>query len=493
MVVSVAELMNASGVRFGTSGARGLVTAMTDRVCYAYTKAFLQMLMQRNEIHRPMRVAIAGDLRSSTPRIMSAVAKAAFELGFDVINGGFVPSPAIALFGLDQAIPTVMVTGSHIPDDRNGIKFNKSTGEMLKVDEADMLAQTIDIPDIFDHSGSIVSGARTTLPASTTEIARCYVQRWRCAFPPDALQGKRVVVFGHSAVGRELLVEVYEALGAEVKRANWSDNFISVDTEAIRPEDTAVALQLAREYAPFAVVSTDGDSDRPLLSNEKGQWLRGDVIGVLAASWLKADAVVTPVSCNTVVERVARFRAVKRTRIGSPYVIVGMQEAINEGYQRVVGYEANGGFLTATDIIISGGGLLRALPTRDPIIAQISVMLAAMDSHLTISQLLDRLPARFTASDRLESFPSSISRARIGALSAGRSSATDDLFTDLIGEIIQMDTTDGVRMTGASGEIVHLRGSGNAPELRCYVEATTPERAQSLAGQVLSRCARWRE
>ena len=127
-----------------------------------------------------------------------------------------------------------MVTGSHIPDDRNGIKFNRARGEFLKSDEA--------------------------------------------AMPP-----LRVGVYQHSAVGRDLLVDLLRALGAEVVALGRSPGFVPVDTEAVRPEDAALARAWAAEYGFDALLSTDGDSDRPLLADEHGEWLRGDVLGIVAA------------------------------------------------------------------------------------------------------------------------------------------------------------------------------------------------------------------
>ena len=122
--------MTSSGVAFGTSGARGLATAMTDRVCYAYTKGFLQYLESIAEIKRAgERVAVGGDFRPSTGRVMDAVCQAVADMGYHPVNCGRIPSPAVALFGFENAIPSIMVTGSHIPDDRNGIKFNKCAGE----------------------------------------------------------------------------------------------------------------------------------------------------------------------------------------------------------------------------------------------------------------------------------------------------------------------------------------------------------------------------
>ena len=125
--------MTKSGVAFGTSGARGLATAMTDSVCYAYAKGFLQYLESIGEIKRAGEaVAVGGDLRPSTSRVMEAVCRAADDIGYRAVNCGKIPSPAVALFGFENNIPSIMVTGSHIPDDRNGIKFNKCTGEVLK-------------------------------------------------------------------------------------------------------------------------------------------------------------------------------------------------------------------------------------------------------------------------------------------------------------------------------------------------------------------------
>ena len=94
--ISIADLMNQSSVAFGTSGARGLVSAMTDRVCFAYTQAFLQHLANIGQFEPGRHVAIAGDLRPSSPRIMAVCAAAVRHMGGEVDNCGFVPSPAVA-------------------------------------------------------------------------------------------------------------------------------------------------------------------------------------------------------------------------------------------------------------------------------------------------------------------------------------------------------------------------------------------------------------
>jgi phosphomannomutase len=486
--VSIAEVMDGSGVAFGTSGARGLVTAMTDEVCYTYTRGFLQYLEREREMLRGGRVAVAGDLRSSTPRIMRAVMKAIADHGGLPVNAGRVPTPAVALYGFAQRIPSIMVTGSHIPDDRNGIKFNRPKSELLKRDEPGMKEQVVELPPDFDPKGATLPSAQRVEPALEPEVEWRYVHRYFDAFGEGALRGTHLGLFEHSAVGRDLLFEVLSGLGARVTRLGRSEAFIPVDTEAIRPEDVASAAAWAREHHFDAIVSTDGDGDRPLVSDEHGKWLRGDVAGILTAKYLGATFVATPVSCNTALEKSGVFKRVARTRIGSPYVIEAMNGALG-GTEKVVGYEANGGFLTATDFTIAGQ--LPALPTRDALLVPLAVLLSARAQNLTISQLLATLPQRFTASDRLEDFPTALSKERLGALAQGGPSAIAEAFP-AFGPVQDVSTVDGLRVTFASEEVVHLRASGNAPELRCYTEAASEGRALQLNEQALGVLRGWR-
>lgn len=170
-----------------------------------------------------------------------------------------------------------------------------------------------------------------------------------------------------------------------------------------------------------------------------------------------------------------------RTRIGSPYVIAGMAD----GESVVVGFEANGGFLLGTNIA-RGGRKLSALPTRDAVLPMVALLRMARERGCRLSGLLEDLPKRFTASDRLQDFPTDASRELIARLSADRSQAATLLAPDA-GAISHVDITDGLRLTFASGDIVHLRPSGNAPELRCYVEADSQQKAESLCAACLAR------
>jgi len=487
--VKIADLMATSGVKFGTSGARGLAADMTDRVCYAYTAGFLQYLESIGERSGAGVVAIGGDLRPSTDRIMRAAARAIADRGYVPIDLGKLPTPAVANFGLRgraQPVPTLMVTGSHIPADRNGIKFTKAAGEISKPDEAGIRAQKIKIPDTFADDGSLTVSVEME---STTDATEQYVARFLDFFGTDALSGLRIGVFGHSAVGRDLVVRVLEGLGAEVTRLGYSETFVAVDTEAIRPEDVVSAATWSREHGFDSIVSTDGDSDRPLVSDEHGVWLRGDVAGVIVARSLGADAVATPVSCNSVVEKCGWFHKVERTGIGSPFVIEAMEEMSAEGARCVVGFEANGGFLLGSDIE-RDGRRLPALPTRDALMVHIGVLTAARARGCSVSELVAEMPPRFTHSERLKQFPVARSAARIAELSGPE--AIHAALGDVFGSVAAVDRTDGVRITFESDEVVHFRPSGNAPEFRCYTEADTEARARELASMAIPIMESWR-
>lgn len=488
MLVRIAEVMEQSDVKFGTSGARGLADAITDRVAFAYTVAFLKHVQTRSGHPSAKAVAIAGDLRPSTPRIANACAAAAQSLGYEVHWGGEVPSPAVALYGIQRGMPSIMVTGSHIPDDRNGIKFNRADGEIDKIDEAGIRSSEIELDEsLFDGSGALRAGRtpRTTV----RDVETNYKQRFPAFFGPDALSGVRVGVYQHSTVGRDLLVDVLQNLGAHVTALGRSSVFVPVDTEAVRPEDVALAAEWARGGEFDAIVSADGDCDRPLISDERGHWLRGDVVGALCAQLLGATAVATPVSCNTVVELSGAFKRVVRTKIGSPFVIEHMQLLAREDGQVVVGYEANGGFLQQT-ALTRDGKTLAPLPTRDALLPIITLLLGARADGLTVSEFVAKLPPRFTASDRIKGLPTATSQTLIAKLTPTSDyGALEAAFGDLCGTVRSVDQTDGLRFTFANAEVLHLRPSGNAPELRCYSEADSDERAVALTRAVLDRIA----
>jgi phosphomannomutase len=497
----IGELMAESGVKFGTSGARGRVVDMTDRVCYAYALGFVHYLLGSGALRTGDDVGIAGDFRASSERIMAACARAISAAGCQPRHFGRIPTPALAAYGISEAMPTMMVTGSHIPDDRNGIKFNLPSGEILKDDEECIRAEDVPLPDtLFDADGAFIDAddqhAAAALPPEERAAYDAYVARFLDFFPPGCLAGMRIGLYEHSSVAREAFYTVLTGLGAEVERLGFSETFIPVDTEAIRAEDVALARDWAAQGRFHALVSADGDGDRPLVGNEHGEWLRGDIAGILCARALGAVAVVTPVSSNTAVERSGWFDEVVRTCIGSPYVIAGMQALSARGIAPVVGYEANGGFLIDTDIL-RDGKRLPALPTRDALIVAVAILEAANRAGKPVSRLAGDLPMRFTDSDRIQAFPTELSNGRLAQFDSGDEAADrralEVVFGAAFGPVATVDRTDGLRITFDSGEIAHLRPSGNAPELRAYTEAGSAERAHEMNLICMEILNSWRD
>jgi phosphomannomutase len=461
-------------VRFGTSGVRGLVTDMSDQLCYAYTMAFLGALAAGAR-----QVLVGHDLRPSSPRIAAACIQAINDSGRTAVFAGALPTPAVANYCAVNQIPGIIITGSHIPFDRNGIKFYRADGEIGKDDEQTILDAVVAIP---------ASLAPAPLPAVDPAALHTYIERYTGFFGDAALSGKRIALYEHSSVARDVLRTILEKLGADVLSLGRTDTFVPIDTEAVRPEDIAQAHAWATENRFDAILSTDGDADRPLIGDASGTWMRGDVVGILCAQYLRADVVVTPVSSNTAVDLCGAFKAVERTKIGSPYVIAGMQTAqLARPGAIVVGYEANGGFLLGSDVKREGA-VLTALPTRDAVLPMLALLASSTLKACPLSELSSELPSRFTASDRIAQVAAEASAGLIGTLSMDARQAAA-LMAPHAGQVVSQDSTDGLRLTFANGDVVHLRPSGNAPELRCYAEADTQARAQELCIACLSSAA----
>ncbi|WP_305970117.1 MULTISPECIES: phosphomannomutase [unclassified Mameliella] len=455
--------------KFGTSGLRGLVVELTEDLVRDYVTAFLSACPHGNAVH------VGRDLRPSSPQIAEWVIAAVRDAGVDAVDCGVVPTPALALSSLQAGAGAVMVTGSHIPADRNGLKFYVPTGEISKEDEA----------RINGALGQSIAGAPGA--KATADARAAYVARYTRAFGQEALQGLRVGVYQHSSVARDIMVEVVEALGATALPIARSDVFIPVDTEALDPDTRQLFAGWFADHQLDVLISTDGDADRPMLVDDAQRVVPGDVLGAVTARALGARVVCTPVSSNTMIEAEGGFDfdAIHRTKIGSPFVIAAMEEVLQaDSAARVVGYEANGGFLLGFEAD-APAGRLAPLMTRDCLLPILAPLSAARAEGKPLSRLLDALPPRFTAADRIQGIESATSKAFIAELS-GDAGARTSFFADS-GAIAELDETDGLRVTFATGDVVHLRPSGNAPEFRCYAEAGTRETAAALVESYLAK------
>jgi phosphomannomutase len=209
---------------------------------------------------------------------------------------------------------------------------------------------------------------------------------------------------------------------------------------------------------------------------------------LLTARFLKIKALAVPVSCNTAIEASGEFKEVLRTKIGSPYVIEGMQQLV-QNHSAIAGFEANGGFLLGTNIEFNDQ-TLTALPTRDALLPVIALMAASIQSKQSLSELVAKLPQRYTASNRIQNLPTEKSKQLIQIWSDAPQQGLNKLGLENK-TIINQNQSDGLRWKFNDETIVHLRPSGNAPELRCYTEAQTEYKANELLRHALDKLAKF--
>jgi len=542
-------------LRFGTSGRRGLVKDLTQLEVYINARAELEYLLELPKENGGIRKGddffLAWDLRPSSTRfvpeyngrgeIAQTLAQAIRDVGLRPVNLGCIPTPALAFYAWQHSSGGMMVTGSHIPFDRNGYKTNSACGELLKTDEQPIQQRSEQLrkqlysqpleKSLFNENGMFKAGHQE-LPPENSAAKKAYVKRYLDFFAPGCLEGLRVTVYQHSAAGRDLLFEVLQSLGARAIPCGRTDTFVPIDTENVDATQLGEIQRMADEvtaaHGPIdAVVSTDGDSDRPLLigigPDNRIQFFGGDLVGMIVAEFLGPDAVVVPISCNDAID-VGPLRDVlqPKTRIGSPYVIAAMQAARAAGRSKVCGWEANGGFLTASPFIRKGRRL-DALPTRDAFLPILSVLCAMAEQKVPMVAIFARLPRRFSRAVLLREVPRADSARVIQALSpefpisevyldatginakdasGGKLALNREQILQLqaivarlesfftttcgFGRICSVNYTDGVRIRFENGDVAHVRPSGNADELRLYAVANSPERVEQIAAMAVA-------
>lgn len=465
---NIKEIIEKSGIKFGTSGARGLVVDFTPDVCTAFTLSFLDAMKKTFDFKR---VAVAMDNRPSSPDMATSICGAIKACGFEVYFYGVLPTPALALQAMKDNNPSIMITGSHIPFDRNGIKFYTPDGEISKDDEE----------DILNNTNSMINTNSFSLEVNT-KASQSYLNRYSNYFGKDCLNNLKIGIYEHSSAGRDLYANLFKILGAQVICLGRSDEFVPIDTEAVADVDKQRAKDWSKEYNFDAIFSTDGDGDRPLIADENGDWLRGDIVGLLTSYILGIETLAIPVSCNTAIEKSHFFKEIRRTKIGSPYVIEAFQDL--ENHKSIAGFEANGGFLLGSTLK-QNENMLDALPTRDALLPFIVLLSQVVKENISLSKLVQDLPQRFTSSDRIQEFPRENSMKLLEGIASNPNSLLKNIGLEDL-KVVDINQIDGLRLTLDNKKIIHLRPSGNAPELRCYVETDNQGTADSLVKKILN-------
>lgn len=464
---------------FGTSGVRGLVTEFTDQQVYLLVSAFLKYA---DTLKVSSSVATGRDLRESSPKILVAVHQAVSDHKKTVLGCGQVPTPCLAFYSQEKQALAVMVTGSHIPADRNGVKFYLETGETLKHDDQAIFNLYLKLKDenyraeLFDTAGSFKTQGNAPVTDASADCQTMFTERYTRFFKGMDLSAYKVLFYEHSSVARDLIPPILEKLRAKVTRLGRSEVFIPVDTEAV--DSLAQFQKWMSEYKADALVSTDGDGDRPLVVDNKGQIIQGDKLGMITSLYLGIEAVALPISCNSGISELKQLKETVFTKIGSPFVVAAVDELAKK-HPLVAGFEANGGYILKSKIL-KNGEELQSLPTRDSVLPIVAMLALCAKEKITPAELTQKLPQKFTSSILVKNCPVETSAKILEKVNAN----TESTIQAILGGSAQttsVNTIDGVRITSNTGEVIHFRPSGNAPEFRCYVESKTQTKADQVS------------
>ncbi len=427
---------------FGTSGIRGEGEKLfTNQFCFDIGRAFAQFL---DKYSQRGPVAVGMDPRGSSPRILEALEVGLNEVGRQVVDQGSVPVPAMNwVLKIAPYAGSVMVTGSHIAADLNGLKFFAFKEEISKKHEKE-------ISEIYHQIKSKVKYQRKKPVVEEEERAgESYQEMLVNLADAPYPKWKMVVVDPGNGSQSDTMPQVLARLGIAVKEINASiqGDFISRDTET---EDVLKDLQtlVKKEKADLAI-AFDYDGDRVIFIDEKGRFIPGDYTGSLIAQDSETPVIITPTNTSQVVDYLKK--PVIRTRVGSPFVVEAMKKN-----KATFGFEANGGGISA-EIMMSRDGGSTAIK-----------MLNLLKKHQgTLSSLVDTLP-RFYLHRLKVDCPRKFNQVIIRKAKA-----------EFKG--VKIEEIDGLKIWLDKNAWILFRPSSNAPEFRVFAEAKDKNQVKKLA------------
>ena len=435
---------------FGTDGVRGranthpMTAEITMRLAAAAGRYF-------RRDHQDHRVVIGKDTRLSGYMIESALQAGFTSTGMNVFLLGPVPTPAVGYLTRSmRADVGVMISASHNPASDNGIKFFGPDGFKLSDEAETEIERLLDTGVSLSHPENIGRAKRID------DSGARYVEYAKTTFPRQLrLDGLRVVIDCANGAAHRVAPAVLWELGAEVIRIGTDPDGFNINAKcgSTHPE---AAAQRVRETRADVGICLDGDADRLILLDEKGQVIDGDqLMGLIATRWaadgrLAGNTLVATVMSNLGLERHLEGLgiALERTQVGDRYVVEKMR---SEGFN--LGGEQSG-HLVMTDYATTGDGLIAALQ-----------VLAAM---LETGQKASKLGRVFTP------IPQMLSNVRF-------SKGSDPLEAGAVQDAIAA----GEKTLGTSGRLL-IRKSGTEPLIRVMGEAENHAQLKSVVASVVA-------
>jgi phosphomannomutase/phosphoglucomutase len=438
------------GRLFGTNGVRGVANKELTVEMIARLAATVGAFLGRE-------IAIGRDGRTTSPMFRDATISGLLSVGCNVHDAGMLPTPALQHAvkhnGLDGGI---MITASHNPPEFNGIKVIASDGvEIPREHEAE-------IEETYFGEGPEPSPWDTIGSIGTLQVLEAYNEAVKSHVDAAAIReaGLKIAIDPGNGVAALTAPEIARDLGCNVYTVNVNVNgrFPGRDSEP-RPDNLDCLKRLVRASGADLGIAFDGDGDRSMFVDEKGEIQWGDrSVALLAKDFMAknpGERVVSAVNSSKVLDDVvtAAGGSVVRTKVGS---VVISRVMVDQGI--MFGGEENGGIMYGPHLQVRDGSMAMAL--------MLEIMAKAKKP---LSELFDELPRYHQLKDRVPC-PEELKERALEAL---RGSV----------DAPEVGTIDGVKLGYEDGSWVLFRPSGTEPVFRIYAEAGSPERVVELVDE----------
>jgi phosphoglucosamine mutase len=439
------------GRLFGTDGVRGVANRDLDcELAMSVGRAAAMVLTDSN--HRHPKILIGKDTRISSDMLEAAMIAGLCSVGANVVRLGVIPTPAVAfLVGKYKADAGVMLTASHNPCEFNGIKIFSGDGYKLP----DALEERIE-SIVLDHKQEPIRpvGGDVGCVSEAPNTVRDYIDHVKSTVP-FALDGMKIGIDCANGSASRTAKQLFSELGAECHMMADQPNGVNVNDNCGSTHMESL-MTFVRDHHLDAGVAFDGDADRCLAVDEKGQLVDGDYIMAICAADLKSrgklakNTMVGTIMTNMGLSRFCEDNGMKfeATKVGDRYVL---EEMLLEGYN--FGGEQSG-HIIFLDFATTGDGQLTA--------AQLLSLVHRRDAQLSsLATLMDRYPQVMV----------NVTVSPEGKLRF----YTDEKVKEAVEEVHAK--------LGDSGRII-VRPSGTEPLLRVMVEGEDKSYIQALADKV---------
>ncbi len=353
---------------FGTDGIRGKANTepMTAEIALKVGMAAGQQFTRGDHRHR---VVIGKDTRLSGYLLEPALTSGFVSVGMDVVLVGPMPTPAVAMLVRSlRADMGVVISASHNPYEDNGIKLFGPDGYKLSDDVEKQIEARMDAGTGQTRAASDKLGRASRLEDAPGR----YIEYVKRTFPEGLrLDGFKIVVDCANGAAYAIAPKVFYELGADVIAIGAEPDGFNINKGCGSTDTARMCEEVVREGAHLGI-ALDGDADRLVMCDEKGQLIDGDqLLSLIVKRWLRQGrirqgGIVTTVMSNLGLERYIRSLGLDlhRTAVGDRYVVELMRA---KGYN--VGGEQSG-HIILTDYSTTGDGLVAALQALAVLVEQ---------------------------------------------------------------------------------------------------------------------------